>query len=1803
METNSFLFASPTGKLTAFVVAVLMSFSSFTLLASGDYEEQATVVSEAAMLENWSAVGTEALGVTDEAPLGVAPDDMLPQPVKVQAGKFSPVRADPGDAKILVMDDDAEFWMSGPWLEATHIETALNDGGFSFDVFRAGFWEQVDRGLPSGDAGLDIVDDYEAIIWYGGWNGRAYVNAQEQNIMMDYLDGECSTGGNGFCTTNRNIIHVTQMGDWFHSYGGAAYRGGYIHYDTRGGLIVDGTSNPLKGVDDSIFDGKEYNTDELGVHYLDRPVGAGTAATGPAMGAFHYDALSTTTAPYHAIQFPRTDVPPSSDPGYKSLYFGTEIGCIGGREDRADFFTTMLDWMEVDSEAKKNVDVGIGGLHIPNHSQYWRTVESMVPVQIETIITNYGNLEQSHTGAHLQLKNQFGQILFDNTFDTAAFVGETTGYDTNGDGQYNEPHPMAITSLAPHGLAGDSVQFTFNRTNDALQLEHDQKDPSKSRDVIFTSAGMDFLSVSIVHAGDQVPSNNYVQASVGVSKWVDNGEPTCAPNQQTRWYDRCETGATLTFGDTGANNANSLEYVNYHRGHSYDFDSDGCGWARPMTDSGCAGGAGTANESLGMSEMEGMYALDGYRAQGWYKSTANTADGDGDGWPDACDWEDYSDKDCPKFTPEPWQDDFAMSPSLDMSAMEEVIIGMVFSGCMESGDYFRMQISKDNGATWTSLISYTNFCVGKGAWYLWGGGNARYQGYVLASTYYGKEDTDNVRFRIMQDNEGDQITEQNGRAATGWYVDEITFRGTEKVSRDLAMENVAVREEGFIVKSKTDDLQREINATVLNAGEAGWSDVPVVFSATNLQGDDLDGMLDETDAVITDLPGDSSYGNIDAEGYEDQKDLFVLFSASGPNTYTITVEVRALRADFFPWNNTKSVTFRIFDTFFYDPVDSQPGKDDIEYTEFESTSMVDNFWNTVTASSAGVGSSDAGNDGTRIYRYYDGSDGYSGGADSHSVTPDACTRSIGGQPVTDVCIDLRAAFDPILQFYVMWELQPGDRFEVRAATNFDSLQQTSGTWTVLKDYGCSSEAGCSSGTWDSGGWVDESISLAAFEGYQTWIDFRVVTSTGGSGGILIDDISVIGNEYRYNLAVTDVDTTHFGAAGKEHDLSIEVKNVGLKDQDDVVVSAQITDVNGQRVWPSGTPYTEYTIQDTTLSKGDTFTVDPESAGDAWKWGLGLDPGIYTLRVIVRGSDPLDHPDENPSDDRRNITLVLGATLLDGDSWSGDWSGNEGTWSWDSSSGSGDLNSDSFDIWNSKPFLVVESSFDLTDSYVQAQVKVGSQWYDVKWRDATLEASSLYAIPGNNYTELPTSWTGSSQFDGQGKHAFYADLGVVEDISDGTSLQEQYVRGSMEIRLRGVSNDGSGNFKAFNPSVFGLNRYDVDVTGMTPTSQKAEPSSQLLPAERTYTVKVRNLGAVADSGVVDFSITIPDNSLVDLESGSLCVGCPVAKLDRILQRDDETVVAIKPTGGNWQDPSRYAEGDQTAYIGEDGEITWPSGNSEFTAAPGWKIGNPTKEYWHSSLDKPQAPTAGSMKDPGETLNVNVQITVGFATWAPPGTYTIQADARSWTDYGSTFTEGDVEGQATMTIDPPDLKLGDASWITHAIGMSAGANSGWSKTSGGEPHFSFEVEVLNSGTETVGTFKVGLLYLDGNPVGVDVGLFWTGSEWDIDTDETSATGAELRERGGRQFVYFRATASQLGMSAGPGDDISGTYVFYLAVDTEENIGESNENNNRLSVEITTIAEINTIPSFALAPLSMLASSLLAGLAIALRRKEEE
>ena len=61
----------------------------------------------------------------------------------------------------------------------------------------------MNRELPGGNTGLSIIDDYEAIIWYGGWN-RDLISSNEQAILEDYLDGDCGTADNT-CTNNRNI--------------------------------------------------------------------------------------------------------------------------------------------------------------------------------------------------------------------------------------------------------------------------------------------------------------------------------------------------------------------------------------------------------------------------------------------------------------------------------------------------------------------------------------------------------------------------------------------------------------------------------------------------------------------------------------------------------------------------------------------------------------------------------------------------------------------------------------------------------------------------------------------------------------------------------------------------------------------------------------------------------------------------------------------------------------------------------------------------------------------------------------------------------------------------------------------------------------------------------------------------------------------------------------------------------------------------------------------------------------------------------------------------------------------------------------------------------------------------------------------------------------------------------------------------------------------------------------------------------------------------------------------------------------
>ena len=97
--------------------------------------------------------------------------------------------------------------------------------------------------------------------------------------------------------------------------------------------------------------------------------------------------------------------------------------------------------------------------------------------------------------------------------------------------------------------------------------------------------------------------------------------------------------------------------------------------------------------------------------------------------------------------------------------------------------------------------------------------------------------------------------------------------------------------------------------------------------------------------------------------------------------------------------------------------------------------------------------------------------------------------------------------------------------------------------------------------------------------------------------------------------------------------------------------------------------------------------------------------------------------------------------------------------------------------------------------------------------------------------------------------------------------------------------------------------------------------------------------------------------------------------------------------------------------------------------------------------------------------------------------------------------------------------------------------------------------------------------------------------------------IKTEGNKKFIFFQATAAELGMSAGPGDDASGSYTFYLSVDTSADVDESNEQNNRVPISITAVKEVNTVPSFALSMMSITMSGLLAAIGIALRQKEEE
>ena len=171
MNANVSESGSLTGKMAAIFVVVLFVFSSFTLLASADSgDEQETGLPTGITLGEALEPSDEGIEVISELNT-IYPGQEVPVTATMDTGQFSLAKSGPGAAEIVVVDDDGENWMSGPWIEASHVATALNDGGYSYDVFRAGRWGGTNMEIPSGERTTWRIN---ATFCWASFNSRSY---------------------------------------------------------------------------------------------------------------------------------------------------------------------------------------------------------------------------------------------------------------------------------------------------------------------------------------------------------------------------------------------------------------------------------------------------------------------------------------------------------------------------------------------------------------------------------------------------------------------------------------------------------------------------------------------------------------------------------------------------------------------------------------------------------------------------------------------------------------------------------------------------------------------------------------------------------------------------------------------------------------------------------------------------------------------------------------------------------------------------------------------------------------------------------------------------------------------------------------------------------------------------------------------------------------------------------------------------------------------------------------------------------------------------------------------------------------------------------------------------------------------------------------------------------------------------------------------------------------------------------------------------------------------------------------------
>ena len=125
---------------------------------------------------------------------------------------------------------------------------------------------------------------------------------------------------------------------------------------------------------------------------------------------------------------------------------------------------------QLGSRSGEDYDLGIDSIGVEEDSDYWNLVEAMIPKDITVTVKNYGQESVNHVVVNLKIKNIEGKVQYNNTFDSRAFP---------------EGHPTYTKELD----TGESLTFTFKKTNDVYQREYDGRDVNRAQHSMFLLSG------------------------------------------------------------------------------------------------------------------------------------------------------------------------------------------------------------------------------------------------------------------------------------------------------------------------------------------------------------------------------------------------------------------------------------------------------------------------------------------------------------------------------------------------------------------------------------------------------------------------------------------------------------------------------------------------------------------------------------------------------------------------------------------------------------------------------------------------------------------------------------------------------------------------------------------------------------------------------------------------------------------------------------------------------------------------------------------------------------------------------------------------------------------------------------------------------------------------------------------------------------------------------------------------------------------------------------------------------------------